>query len=168
MREGEFYNASANWTAQGGGMGLQDKLNQELMNAMRAKDQVTKDTLRLVKTAIRNAEVEQRQDLTDDEILQVIGKQAKMLRDALEEIRPAGRVALAEEYEAQLRVLEGYLPEMMSREEIEAVVREVVVELGAEDLKAMGGVMREMMSRLKGRADGKLVNQVVREQLAGD
>ena len=126
-------------------MGLQDQLNQELKEAMRARDQVTKDTLRLVKTAVRNAEVERRRDLTDDEILQVIGKQAKMLRDALEEIRPAGRVALVEEYEAQLGILEKYLPAMMPREEIEAAVREVVAELGAGDLKAMGAVMREMM-----------------------
>ena len=149
-------------------MGLHDQLNEELKEAMRARDQVTKDTIRLVKTAVRNAEVERGRDLTDDEILQVIGKQAKMLRDALEEIKPAGRVALVEEYEAQLRILEEYLPDMMDREEIEKVARQVVAELGAGDLKAMGAVMREMMSRLKGRADGKLVNQVVREQLGGD
>jgi len=149
-------------------MGLTEQLNQELKEAMRAKDQLRKDTIRLVKAAIHNAEVERGRELDEGEILEIIGKQAKMRREALDDFKRAGRHDLVREYEAELAILEVYLPRAMDREEIEEVAREVIAELGAEGPQAMGPVMREMMSRLQGRADGRLVNQVVKELLAGD
>jgi len=149
-------------------MGLADQLNQDLKDAMRQKDQLRKDTIRLVKAAIRNAEVERGRELEEGEILDIIGKQAKLRREALEDFERAGRHDLVRQYEAELVILESYLPPPMDRGEIEEVARQVIAELGAQGPRDMGPVMREMMSRLRGRADGRLVNQVVRELLAGN
>lgn len=148
-------------------MGLLEQLNQDLKEAMRAQDQLRKDTIRLVKAAIRNAEVERGRALEEGEILDIIAKQAKLRREALADFERAGRHDLVRQYEGELAILESYLPRQMTREEIARVAHEVIAELGAEGPRSIGPVMREMMQRLRGRADGKLVNEVVRQILAG-
>lgn len=148
-------------------MGLLDRLNADLKEAMRAQDQVRKDTIRLVKAAIRNAEVERGRALEEGEILEIIAKQVKLRREALEDFGRGGRHDLVRQYEGEVAILEGYLPRQMSREEVVQAAREVIAELGAEGPKAVGPVMRELMQRLRGRADGRLVNEVVKELLAG-
>ncbi len=148
-------------------MGLLDRLNEDLKEAMRAQDQLRKDTIRLVKTAIRNAEVERGRALEEGEILEIIAKQVKLRREALADFQRGGRHDLVRQYEGEVAILEAYLPRQMSREEVVQAAREVIAELGAEGPKAMGSVMRELMQRLRGRADGKLVNEVVKELLTG-
>lgn len=148
-------------------MGLLDQLNEDLKEAMRAQDQMRKDTIRLVKTAIRNAEVERGRALEEGEILEIIAKQVKLRREALADFQRGGRHDLVRQYEGEVAILETYLPRQMSREEVVQAAREVIAELGAEGPKAMGPVMRELMQRLRGRADGKLVNEVVKELLTG-
>lgn len=148
-------------------MGLLDRLNEDLKEAMRAQDQLRKDTIRLVKAAIRNAEVERGRALEEGEILEIIAKQVKLRREALGDFGRAGRHDLVRQYEGEVAILEGYLPRQMSREEVAQAAREVIAELGAEGPKAVGPVMRELMQRLRGRADGRLVNEVVKELLTG-
>lgn len=147
-------------------MGLLEQLNQELKEAMRSQDQVRKDTIRLVKAAVRNAEVERGRELEEGEILEIIAKQVKLRREALDDFARAGRHDLLRQYEAEVTILEAYLPQVLERGEIEEMARQVIAELGAAGPRAMGPVMREMMSRLRGRADGRLVNEVVRELLS--
>lgn len=146
-------------------MGLLERLNQDLKEAMRAGDERRKLAIRAVKTAIRNAEVEKMAPLDEDEILAVIAREAKKRRDAIEEFRRGGREDLVADEEAELAVLESYLPRQLTAEEIEAHAREVIAELQAAGQPDMGSVMRRMMADLKGRADGRLVNQIVRRLL---
>ena len=146
-------------------MGLMEQLNQELKEAMREKDQVRKDTIRLVKAAVKNAEIERQHELDEGEILDIIGKQAKLRRDALDDFERAGRHDLKTQYEREIAILRKYLPTMMGRSEIKQMAQEVIAELGADSPQAMGQVMREMMARVRGQADGRLVNKVVRELL---
>ncbi|MGC8837543.1 MAG: GatB/YqeY domain-containing protein [Anaerolineae bacterium] len=148
-------------------MGLLEQLNEDLKEALRAQDQLRKDTIRMVKAAIRNAEVERGRALEEGEILEIIAKQVKLRREALADFHRGGRHDLVRQYEGEVTILEGYLPRQMSREEIVQAAREVIAELGAEGPRAVGPVMRELMQRLRGRADGKVVNEVVKELLAG-
>lgn len=154
-------------------MSLLDRLNHDLTEAMRAKDEVRKLALRSAKTAILNAEVEKRgkegsqATLTDEEVLGVLSRQAKQRRESIAEFTKGGRMDLVAQEEAELAVLEAYLPRQLSQDEIIAVVRQVIAEVGATDPKQVGLVMRSAMERLRGQADGKLVNQIARELLAG-
>ncbi len=146
-------------------MGLIEKLNEDLKEAMRSGDERRKLAIRAVKTAIRNAEVEKMAPLDEDEILAVIAREAKKRRDAIVEFKRGGRDDLVANEEAELAVLESYLPRQLTAEEIEAHAREVIAELKAAGQANMGNVMRRMMTDLKGRADGRLVNQIVRRLL---
>ncbi len=153
-------------------MGLREQLTADLKEAMRQKDEVRKTTIRSVIAAIKQAETQldaqgQRVHLDDDDILALIAKQAKMRRESILEFRKGGRQDLVDREEAELAILQGYLPQQLSREEIEAEARRVVAEVGAAGPRDMGKVMKPLMARLRGRADGRLVNQVVRELLAG-
>lgn len=147
-------------------MSLQDRLMAEMQDAMRAGDSVRRDTLRLLRAAIHNREIELQRDATDEDILEVISRQVKQRNESIEMFRQGGRQDLVDAEEAQKAILEEYLPKQLSQAEIEQVVQEIVSELGATDMRQMGAVMREAMSRLKGQADGRLVNQVVREILS--
>ncbi len=153
-------------------MGLREQLTIDLKEAMRQKDEVRKTTIRSVIAAIKQAETQldaqgRRVHLDDDDILALIAKQAKMRRESILEFRKGGRQDLVDREEAELAILQGYLPQQLSREEIEAEARRVVAEVGAAGPRDMGKVMKPLMARLRGRADGRLVNQVVRELLAG-
>lgn len=154
-------------------MSLLDRLNHDLTEAMRAKDEVRKLALRSAKTAVLNAEVEKRgkegpqATLTEEEVLAVLSRQAKQRRESIAEFTKGGRMDLVAQEEAELAVLEAYLPRQLSQDEIIAVVRQVIAEVGATDPKQVGLVMRPAMERLRGQADGKLVNQIARDLLAG-
>jgi hypothetical protein len=147
-------------------MSLQDRLMAEMQTAMRAGDVVRRDTIRLLRAAIRNREIELQRELTDDDVLEVISRQVKQRGESIALFRQGRREDLVAAEEAQKAILEEYLPQQLGQAEIEQAVREIVAELGATDMRQMGAVMREAMSRLKGQADGSLVNQVVREILS--
>ena len=148
-------------------MSLKRQLQEDLKDALRARDERRKSVIRMGLAAIVNAEVEHGGELDDADVVSVLRKEARQRLDTLAELRDAGRQDLLVEKEAELEILEGYLPQLLSREEIAEEARQVIAEVGATGMKQMGAVMRQLMSNLKGRADGRIVNQVVRELLSG-
>jgi uncharacterized protein YqeY len=148
-------------------MSLKDKLTEDLKKAMRQGDERRRSTLRLVMAAIKNAEIEKRRELDTGELLAVIAKEAKQRRESIAQFERGGRQGLADREKAELQILLAYLPEQLSRKEIEAQARQIIEEVGATSPAQMGQVMRQLMPLMKGKADGKLVNQVVKELLAG-
>lgn len=147
-------------------MDLRERLLADLQQAMRAKDVPRREAIRMVRAAIQNSEIALQRPLTEQEIQDVIAREIKRRNEALELFRKGGRQDLVAEEEAGLRVLAEYLPQQLSREEIVEIVRGIVRELGVSGPGAMGQVMRAAMAQLKGRADGRLINEVVREVLA--
>lgn len=148
-------------------MSLKDKLTEDLKQAMRQGDKQRRSTLRLLMAAIKNAEIDKRRELDKGELLAVIAKEARQRRESIAEFEKGGRQDLVNREKAELQVLLAYLPEQLSREEIEAEAQQIIEEVGATSPAQMGQVMRQLMPLMKGRADGKLVNQVVKELLAG-
>ncbi len=153
-------------------MSLRERLANDLKEAMRAQDQVSKRTIRSVIAAIKEAETEldsegRRVSLGEEDILVILAKQAKQRQESIAEYRKGGREDLVAEEQAELAVLEEYLPQQLGREEIEAEARKAIQEVGATGRQDMGKVMRLLMERLRARADGKVVNQVVTELLTG-
>lgn len=147
-------------------MNLKQQLREDLHDAMRARDERRKAPLRLVMAAIQLADVEKGDALEDEEIVVLIRKEVRRREEALEMARQAGRDEMAREDEVELGVLRAYLPQLMSEEEIEAVAREVIAEVGASSSADMGRVMGALMSKVKDKADGRVVNQVVRKLLS--
>lgn len=146
-------------------MSLKERLDNDLKDALKSKDKARLQTLRGLKSAIRYAEIEAGGKLDDSGLLGVIAKEAKQRRDSIAEFEKGGRHDLVENEAAELKILESYLPAQMSEEEIKAKAQALIAELGVTDIKGMGQVMKHLMADLKGRADGKLVNQVVRQLL---
>lgn len=134
----------------------------EMMAAMKARDKKRKDILSMLLTALKNKAIDKREDLTTEEEDQIILKQIKQTKETLE-MTPADRTDIIEECEYTIKVLEEYAPKMMSEDEITAVIKEVLSELAIETptAKDKGKIMKELMPRVKGKADGKVVNQVL-------
>ncbi len=148
-------------------MGLKQTLQENLKKALRARDERRKSVIRMTLAAIVNAEVKHGGELDDVGVTAVLQKQARQRRDTIAELQQASRPDLLAVEEAELAVLEKYLPRLLSREEIADEARQVIAEVGATGMGQMGPVMRQLMSKLKGRADGRVVNKVVRELLSG-
>ncbi len=146
-------------------MGLKEQLLQDVKNAMRAGDNERRNTLRMLLAAIKQTEVDSRTTLDDAGIQSALSKQAKQRRESIADYERAGRDEMAAQEKAELAVIEAYLPQMMSREEIVTLARAVIAQLGVDSAKGMGQVMGRLMPQVKGKADGRLVNQVVRELL---
>jgi uncharacterized protein YqeY len=142
------------------------QLQQDLKDAMRAKDELRKSVIRMTITALKNAEIDAGGELDEESALKVMVAEAKRRRDSIADYEKAGRDDLVEQEKAELVVLESYLPEQLGKEEIAAQAKAVIAEVGASSMKDMGKVMGALMPRLKGQADGRLVNQVVKELLA--
>jgi uncharacterized protein YqeY len=147
-------------------MSLKQQFREDLKEALRARDGPRKAVIRMALAGIVNAEVEQGDELDDAGVIAVLQKQASQRRDTISELRQANRPDLLAEEEAQLTILEEYLPRLLSPEEIAEEARQVIAEVGATGMGQMGPVMRQLMSKLKGRADGRVVNAVVRELLS--
>ena len=148
-------------------MSLKDKLTEDLKRTMRQGDELGRSTLRLVMAAIKNAEIEKKRELEEGELLAIIAKEAKLRRESIAQFEKGGRQDLVDREKAELQILVAYLPEQLSREEIEAKARQIIEEVGATSPAQMGQVMRRLMPLMQGKADGKLVNQVVKELVAG-
>lgn len=148
-------------------MSLKDTLMEDLKQAVRQGDERRKTTLRLAIAAIKNAEIEKRHELDEGELLAVIAKEAKQRHESIAEFERGGRRDLVDREKAELQVLLAYLPEQLSREEIEAKARQIIEDVGATGPAQMGEVMHRLMPLMKGKADGKLVNQVVKGLLIG-
>jgi uncharacterized protein YqeY len=171
-------------------MSLKDQLMQDLKEAMKSRDETRKATIRMIRSAIGTAEIEKRTAfmeaqqakgidienlsvdgaqfaLTDEEVLAVMQKQAKQRQDSIVEFQKGGRDDLVAAEQAELAVIQTYLPRQMTRDEVLAAARKAAADLGVSDISGMGPLMKHLMAELKGRADGRLVNQVVREVLSG-
>jgi uncharacterized protein len=155
-------------------MSLKDQLSNDLREAMRSGDAQRRDVLRGLLTAVSNAEIARvdvkdesagRTELSDDDVLDVVQKQAKQRRDSIDEYRKAGRDDLADREQAEFEILQSYLPAQLSRDEVAAEVRRVIDETGASGPRDKGKVMPVAIGRLKGRADGRTINEVVTELL---
>jgi uncharacterized protein YqeY len=151
---------------QGSHVNLKERLLADLKEAMRRGDAMRRDTIRMARAVVINAEIAWQHEANDQEVQQVIAQEVKRRLEAIEMFRQGGRDDLVRAEEAQLAVLREYLPEQLSREQVTEVVRRVIDELGATGLAQMGPVMRQVMAELKGKADGRMVNEVVREALA--
>lgn len=147
-------------------MTLKEKLTQDLKEAMKAKDQVKKNTVTLVRAAIKQYEVDSREELDDEGILAILAKQVKMRNDALADFEKAGRQDLIDTCHKELEVLKTYMPEQLSKEAILDLVKKTAEELELEAVKSnMGKLMGAVMPKVKGRADGNAVKEAVSEFL---
>jgi uncharacterized protein YqeY len=147
-------------------MNLKEQLQHDLTDAMRARDEQRKTVLRMALSAIQLAEVEQRRDLDDAAVLVVLRKELHQYEDALASIRQAERDDMLAEATAQLAILQSYLPELMDDDAIKRVAQEAIAEVQAASPSDMGKVMQVLMPRVKGKADGRVVSQIVRELLS--
>lgn len=148
-------------------MNLKDQLMQDMKEAMKAKQSDRLGTIRQLRSAIKNKEIELQQELDDEGILSVIGTAVKQRREAAQMYHDNNRPELAAKEEAELAVLQQYLPAQLTEAEIRDIISAVIAEVGATSMKDMGKVMPQVMAKTKGSADGKVVNQLVRELLAG-
>ncbi|MGH3096412.1 MAG: GatB/YqeY domain-containing protein [Streptosporangiales bacterium] len=148
---------------------LKERLHADLTAAMKQRDDVRRSTLRMAMTAIRNEEVagEAARELTNDEVLAVLGREAKRRREAADAYEQAGRAELTQRERAELEVIEAYLPEQLDDAELTALVSDAIAETGATTPKQMGQVMRVALAKTEGRADGARVAALVRERLTG-
>lgn len=146
-------------------MDLKTKLNDSVKDAMKSGDEVRKRTVRMTLAAIKQVEVDKRTTLDDMAVIAIIQKEIKNRREALEEAKKANRADLVEANEAEIKVLEGFLPEAMPSEELRALVQAAIAETGASSPADMGKVMKVVMSRAAGRAPGDMVSATVKELL---
>lgn len=145
---------------------LKEKLMTDFKEAMKNKDEVRKNTINLARAAIKQYEVDNREELDDEGIVAILSKQVKMRKDALSDFEKAGRTDLADDYKKEIEVLQGYLPEQMDQSEIADVVKAVAADLGIEGgMQNMGKLMGAVMGKVKGKADGNDVRAVVQEFL---
>jgi uncharacterized protein YqeY len=147
-------------------MSLIARLEADLHGAMRARADERRDTLRLILTSLRGAEKELQRALSDDEELQVLQRERKRRSEAAEAFRKGGREEQAAKEERELAILEEFMPEPLSEEELEEIVDDAIAENGATSLRDLGRVMADVMPQVAGRADGSAVSQLVREKLA--
>jgi uncharacterized protein len=149
-------------------MSLTDRVSKTMAEAMKARDQARLSTLRMLKAALTNREVERARPLTDAEELQVVAGLVKQRKESIDQFSKAGRQDLVDKETAEEAILETYLPPAVTAEGLERIVSEVIAETGASSPKDMGKVMKSVMARLAGAvADGKAVNELVKKRLAG-
>lgn len=142
------------------------QLESDLNEALKERDKIRLTTLRLLKSALQNYKIEVGHDLSTQEIVQVLQKEAKKHRDSIDQYQKAGRTDLADEETAELKILDGYLPQQMSDADLEKVVDEAVASTGAKDKSQTGQVMGAVMAKVSGQADGKRVSAIVAQKLS--
>lgn len=143
-------------------MNIKERLMADLKVAMKEKQKMRKSVITMLRAAIKQIEIDKRVELSDEEIIDVVASQVKQKKSVIDEFLKGGREDLAEEAREEISILEAYLPEQLTEEEVKAIVSEAIAETGAESMKDMGKVMGICTQRTKGRADGKLVSQIVK------
>jgi uncharacterized protein len=146
-------------------MSLKEQLLEDLKIAMRDKDVIRKNTVQMARAAVLQVEKDNRVTLDDDGILDIISKEVKKRRDSMPEFEKSGRQDLIDSLKTEIEVLLQYLPQQLTEEELEPIVRQAVAEIGAASVKDMGKVMQAVMPKVKGRADGKMINQIAKRIL---
>ena len=145
---------------------LKDRIESDLKNALKNKDAVKVSTLRFLKSAMQNLAIEKRKDLEDSDIISVIKRQVKQRKDSIEGFKQGNRMDLVRKEELEHGILTSYLPEEISRENIILIVKEAIAESSAGSLKDMGSVIKLVMAKAKGQADGSMVSAIVKEELS--
>jgi len=147
-------------------MSLKEKLMEDLKDAMKNHNEVKKNTVTMIRASIKQIEVDKRVELEDNEIIDIISKEAKKRKDALAEFEKAGREDLIAQTNEELLIIKEYLPEELSIEELTSIIEETIKEVGAETMKDMGKVMQAVKAKTAGRADGKTINEIVKSKLS--
>lgn len=148
-------------------MTLKERLEEDMKTAMKEREAGRErlSVIRLARAAIKNAEIDKMHALSDEEVLSVLVKEVKQRQDAIPDYVKAGRAEQVAALEREIVILRGYMPEQMGEEEVRRICRETIAQVGAKDQKDMGKVMGALMPKVRGKADGRLVNQVVKEML---
>ncbi|THE11309.1 GatB/YqeY domain-containing protein [Enterococcus hirae] len=146
-------------------MSLLSRLNDDMKTAMKAKDKESLQVIRMIKSSIQNEQIKVGHDLTEEEELTVLSREMKQRRDSLHEFEEAGRDDLAEKVKSEIAIVEKYMPEQLSDDEIRQLVQEAIAQTGASSVKEFGKVMGVIMPKVKGKADGNQVNAIVKESL---
>ena len=147
-------------------MGLQEKIPQDLKEALRGRKELELSVLRMLQSSIKNKTIEkQKKELTDEEVVEVVAAEVKKRKEAAAEFEKVNRQDAADREKAEIDILMKYMPEQMSEEEIRAQVKKAVIDSGAEGIKDLGKVMKIIIPALKGKADGAVINRIVREEL---
>src|SRR5215472_5683013 len=149
-------------------MGISEQVQKDMVSAMRSRDELRLSTLRMVKAAIKNKEVDKRAPLDEKEAQQVLATLVKQRKDSIEQFVKGGRQELADKEAAEIKIIEAYLPKAVGEEEIAAAVRAVIAEMGSPTLKDMGTVMKNVMAKLQAtgaRVEGKMVSEIVKKNL---
>lgn len=146
-------------------MSLSDRLNEDMKQAMKSQDKFKLSVIRMVRSTIKNSEIDLKRALDDNEVLDVLTREIKQRKDSLQEFTKAGRDDLADSLKAELVILAEYMPQQLSEEEVKAIVQQTIQQIGASSKADMGKVMTALMPQVKGRADGKLINQLVQQLL---
>lgn len=149
-------------------MALKDRINEDMKNYMKEKNQLALGAIRMLKADIKNAEIAKIGELSDEEIIKVIQSSIKKRKDSIEQFRSAGRDDLVEKETAELKYLELYLPKGLTKEEVVAIVKEEAAKLDISDKKNFGILMKTVMNRVQGRYDGREVSAIVNEVTAGN
>ncbi len=147
-------------------MGLEERLIEEMKDAMRSNDRLRLSTIRMVRSSLKNREIELRRKLEDEDVLRVIQGMVRKGEESIEQFQAGGRIDLVEKEKKEIEILKSFLPQPVSQEEILSIIDECIKETQASSLKDLGKVMKSVMSRLGGKADGKLINQMVKERLS--
>lgn len=147
-------------------MDIREQLMQDLKAAMKDKDTIKKNTVTMVRSAILQFEKDNLTELDEDGIMEIIAKELKKRRDVLPEYEKSGRDDLIADINREIEILLAYLPEQLTREELEVIVTDAIAQTGATSMKDMGKIMGVVMPKTKGRADGKMINAIVKEKLS--
>lgn len=145
---------------------LQERINNDLKQAMKSKDALKTSCLRMIIADIKNTSIAKQKELKDEDIIEVLQRQAKQHKDSIEGFKKGNRQDLVDKESKELEIIQGYLPKQLSPEEIADIVKEAIKEISAKDKKDIGKVMGIVMPKVKGRVDGKLVNRIVVEHLS--
>jgi len=147
-------------------MSLREKIGQDLKEAMKAKDVEKRDALRLLTSAFKQIEVDERKELSDDDVIKIIQKQVKSRNDSIDQYKKADRQDLVDKEQSEIDVYEVYLPKQLSDDELSDAVKAIISNVGAESMKDMGKVMGNASKELAGKADGKRINECVKKLLS--
>ena len=146
---------------------IKERLKADMIAAMKGKEKERLEAIRFIQAAIKRQEVDTRKDLDDQAVIAILNNQAKQRRDSIEQFKKGGRNDLVVKEEAELKVLQSYLPEQLSSDELEKIVAETIKESGASGMKDLGAVMKALMPKVAGRADGGAISALVRQKLSG-
>jgi len=147
-------------------MSIKSTVESEMVIAAKARDKLKLSALRMIKTAMHNREIDLKRDLNEAEMLQLLSSLAKQRSDSIEQFKVGGRTDLVEKEEAELKIIQGFMPEQLSEKDVQEEIEKAVAEVGATGVKDMGKVMKVLMPKITGKADGKLVSELVKQRLS--